>query len=708
MTPNMLTAFWWAWALYFGLMTVYLALLWDAGRPSLTLALGAALLAGALGTGIAARFGRLRALWRQRRQKVLDLNHPLELQSWTHLYERFQLSPKLWMEPRRGRLWLGDDHSSRQAQEHTGDLCLQLLLEEAPKGSHQPMHLKLWVGKPERGELLYATSSPLRIHAACLPALYWAAWRLCEEKQWALSAPFGAVSPQELARPLRQRLERQQHWAQDAMRELEGEVPFLQEETDTLVIYRFPLHEASPTVAAALHHWTVGQDRWLRHLAIWSALGLLTAPLTAAALWLRARLTDHRELELRLQGGQIWLDGAPEALGDVLHISLLPVHPGAPVLLTRERAVLLGGLASYEDRVRCGRHLLERMLRELPQEEAAPPARAARRRTRPSGASAFLSRRWSWEPPQEPASQNHQLLSAMAVAASLLGLGVAWQGWRPWSSAVRVFYDAPWWRLPDSVVWVGLGACTLGAALAWRRLARRQPGMALASPLIAASAVLSAAVLGTLGPYDRDEVRWQDLSGIDASGRDLSNLNLEALTLHQANFQGAILRNANFSHAHLWEANFNGADLRDATLPHAWLEHADLRGADLRGANLQEARLSSAQLYRTDLRGAWLVNAQCFNSELIEVDLSGADLTGINLNNSDLTRVKLKRASLLLASLRGAQLHHCDLTGARFQGKSGNRASIDQLIIGLDTKCVDGVADYNKSEQDCLGIKPPE
>jgi uncharacterized protein YjbI with pentapeptide repeats len=230
-----------------------------------------------------------------------------------------------------------------------------------------------------------------------------------------------------------------------------------------------------------------------------------------------------------------------------------------------------------------------------------------------------------------------------------------------------VFYDAPWRRRGEApaVLLIGLALCTAGAWMANQRTAPQGSNTAWASLCVAACALLSLAAPATLGPYDQDQARLLDLSGVDASGRDLRGLNMEAMRLNSATFKGADLRGADFTNANLWEANLNGADLREATFQETYMQGADLRGADLRDATMQGASLVKAQLLHTNLSGA----------------------------------------SLTKANLREAELNHCDLTRARFQSDYGE-ADVEGLIIGLDTVCVDGEADIERSVKDCLEIKP--
>src|ERR1700761_3306865 len=80
---------------------------------------------------------------------------------------------------------------------------------------------------------------------------------------------------------------------------------------------------------------------------------------------------------------------------------------------------------------------------------------------------------------------------------------------------------------------------------------------------------------------------WADLSGLDLSGRNLSD----------ADFTGAILVGTNLNRARLDHANLFGCDLQEANLTRASLRRADLRACCLRGANL-----SNADMFEADLR----------------------------------------------------------------------------------------------------------
>ncbi|MBJ6761474.1 pentapeptide repeat-containing protein [Myxococcaceae bacterium JPH2] len=110
------------------------------------------------------------------------------------------------------------------------------------------------------------------------------------------------------------------------------------------------------------------------------------------------------------------------------------------------------------------------------------------------------------------------------------------------------------------------------------------------------------------------------LTGIDLSGRRLSEAMLDVMdfreaklvgtdfsdvNLFDADFRGADMRGANLSRAHCYRAIFTLADLREAKLS-ADLMTTRFDGADLRGADLSDANLDYANLSGADLRDARL------------------------------------------------------------------------------------------------------
>jgi len=106
----------------------------------------------------------------------------------------------------------------------------------------------------------------------------------------------------------------------------------------------------------------------------------------------------------------------------------------------------------------------------------------------------------------------------------------------------------------------------------------------------------------------RDFLEQFNLTQVDLSGADLSDMQLNGIDLSRADLRGANLERTNLSRARLSEAN---------------LVRANLSGAILHDTNLSGADLGGACLLNANLRGADLIQAN-----LSVADLSGADLTG--------------------------------------------------------------------------------
>jgi hypothetical protein len=148
--------------------------------------------------------------------------------------------------------------------------------------------------------------------------------------------------------------------------------------------------------------------------------------------------------------------------------------------------------------------------------------------------------------------------------------------------------------------------------------------------------------------------KWRDdhpakrpsLSGVDASDRELTGINLSELDLSGADFYGSDLSGAN-----LKMANLSDADLGDCKLVKADLYKVDLRAAFATGADFGGAYLNESDLRGTDLRGVKLVEASLKSSDLTGADLTQANLTGANLDEAVLIGADMSRASLEATSL---------------------------------------------------------
>ena len=94
------------------------------------------------------------------------------------------------------------------------------------------------------------------------------------------------------------------------------------------------------------------------------------------------------------------------------------------------------------------------------------------------------------------------------------------------------------------------------------------------------------------------------------SYRDLSGLNLSGKNLSDADFSGAHLigcnlSQANFQHSNFFGCNLSKANFRGATLIRADLRGACLRGTDLTGANLFDCDLRDGRIAVRDRKGGF-------------------------------------------------------------------------------------------------------
>ncbi|AFY71493.1 pentapeptide repeat protein [Thalassoporum mexicanum PCC 7367] len=101
----------------------------------------------------------------------------------------------------------------------------------------------------------------------------------------------------------------------------------------------------------------------------------------------------------------------------------------------------------------------------------------------------------------------------------------------------------------------------------------------------------------------RDDYPDEEISlmGADLSGANLTQANLNQVSLYNADLSGANLTQANLVGANLFNANLSDANLNQANLERGKLYNANLQNASLVGAELHGTNLTSAKL-----TGAWI------------------------------------------------------------------------------------------------------
>ncbi|EMI23953.1 oxidoreductase molybdopterin binding protein [Rhodopirellula europaea SH398] len=119
------------------------------------------------------------------------------------------------------------------------------------------------------------------------------------------------------------------------------------------------------------------------------------------------------------------------------------------------------------------------------------------------------------------------------------------------------------------------------------------------------------------------DFRGQDLRGINASHRDLADLQASDALLRDADFRSCNLQRANFRGANLSNSKLQRADLQAANFTGADLEGADLSGADLRGCDIRGASLFGATFFQSDANGLGSLSAVIDRST--QVDLASLD-----------------------------------------------------------------------------------
>ncbi|MEY4879562.1 MAG: hypothetical protein RJB62_1031, partial [Pseudomonadota bacterium] len=166
-----------------------------------------------------------------------------------------------------------------------------------------------------------------------------------------------------------------------------------------------------------------------------------------------------------------------------------------------------------------------------------------------------------------------------------------------------------------------------------------------------------------------------DLSGMDLSGRNLSDADFTGAYLEETNLSGARLDSTCFGGASLIRANLTGASMRRADLRGAQIQGANLIGADLYEADMRReigtealsllaGGHSSGEIGQTDLSDALLASANLERAKMPGVLACRADFSDSTMRHCDLSDGNLSYAKLTGANLERANLRNCDLTGA--------------------------------------------
>ena len=181
-------------------------------------------------------------------------------------------------------------------------------------------------------------------------------------------------------------------------------------------------------------------------------------------------------------------------------------------------------------------------------------------------------------------------------------------------------------------------------------------------------------------------------AGVNWSGCNLTNANL-----NQSNLSGANLAGANLTHATFNAATVAGITLTTANLTSAVLTNVDLSSVNMTGANLTQAVIKSATLNKTVMAGTTL--AKVIGRQITGAPASlpadwaviagslvgpGADLSNDNLSGADLSNRNLTGTDFDHSNLTGANLAGANLTGASFVGAVVTNANLDGVGLAGD------------------------
>ena len=158
--------------------------------------------------------------------------------------------------------------------------------------------------------------------------------------------------------------------------------------------------------------------------------------------------------------------------------------------------------------------------------------------------------------------------------------------------------------------------------------------------------------------------------GADLSSRDLRNIDLAGVAVHDVNFSRSRLDGANLSNFVCRHCSFDNASITRANLSSSTFD-----GSSIQNANLSKTQMSSSSLRQVDLTGARLWRAHWFGLQTQGVTLppGGWQITsgiligpGADLRSLNLRRAVLSGGSVSHVLLSGAKLDHihaCELTG---------------------------------------------
>ena len=147
------------------------------------------------------------------------------------------------------------------------------------------------------------------------------------------------------------------------------------------------------------------------------------------------------------------------------------------------------------------------------------------------------------------------------------------------------------------------------------------------------------------------ETNLFDMTGVDFSEANLSNITLDKLKFDNVNFNGANLQRANISEVFFLNSNlsnsdlreakihdlgFNGVDLSNIRLVKAWLIHTSIDRCNFSNADLTEAVIADVNFVECNLTKSQWINVSSSPVNFIESNLIQATLKEVEAKNVEL------------------------------------------------------------------------
>ena len=168
-----------------------------------------------------------------------------------------------------------------------------------------------------------------------------------------------------------------------------------------------------------------------------------------------------------------------------------------------------------------------------------------------------------------------------------------------------------------------------------------------------------------INSYFEDECVFGDYSGLDFSGRDLSQIDIR-----YTQFRGSTLKDTDF-----YGSILNGVNFHSANMEGCYLEECSILESDFSYANLKNASLMFAE---PEILTA---EEEPSVSKLLPARFRYADLTDADLNGANLAGADFTEANLTGADFTGANLTGADFTGATLDGTVFTDALLDDAIL---------------------------